>query len=31
MDNENEIFYGTDSPYGIITGTVTREPKAVGR
>lgn len=26
MDNENEIFYGTDSPFGIITGEVSREP-----
>lgn len=24
MDNQNEIFYGTDSPYGVITGTVAR-------
>ena len=25
LDNPNEIFYGTDSPFGIITGTVSRE------
>jgi urate oxidase len=25
LDNPNEIFYGTDSPFGIITGTVGRE------
>jgi urate oxidase len=25
LDNENEIFYGTDSPFGIITGEVSRE------
>ncbi len=28
MDNPNEIFYGTDSPFGIITGTVSREGAA---
>ena len=27
LDNPNEIFYGTDSPFGIITGTVGREKK----
>jgi len=25
LDNPSEIFYGTDSPFGIITGTVARE------
>jgi urate oxidase len=25
LDNPNEVFYGTDSPFGIITGTVSRE------
>ncbi|NBF41516.1 MAG: urate oxidase [Spirochaetes bacterium] len=25
LDNPNEVFYGTDSPFGIITGTVDRE------
>lgn len=24
MENDNEIFYGTDSPFGVITGTVAR-------
>jgi urate oxidase len=28
LDNPNEVFYGTDSPYGIITGTVGREEKS---
>lgn len=28
LDNPNEIFYGTDSPYGIITGTVEREEES---
>lgn len=28
LDNPNQIYYGTDSPFGIITGTVTREPQA---
>ncbi len=25
MTNSNEVFYGTDSPYGVISGTVARE------
>ena len=27
LDNPGEIYYGTDSPFGIITGTVSREEK----
>jgi len=25
MENENEIFWATDEPYGLIEGTVERE------
>ena len=26
LENENSIFYGTDSPSGVITGSVSRHP-----
>ena len=25
LDNENEVFYASDRPYGLIEGTVTRD------
>jgi urate oxidase len=28
LNNENEVFYASDRPYGLIEGTVTRDDSA---